>query len=95
MFEIAEAEAAILFGDGDAVQAELAHLGPKLAREFVGGVDLGGHRRDAIGGVAARGVADGVGGFAELEIELMEDMRLMGAQRLPTPLLRIADRDRV
>ena len=71
MFEIAKAEAAIFFRDGDAVQAKRAHLGPKLAREFVLGVDLGGHRRDAFGRVTAGGVADRVGGFAELEIELV------------------------
>jgi hypothetical protein len=35
------------------------------------GVDLRGHRRDAVGRVLARGVADRVGGFAKLEIELV------------------------
>jgi DNA-binding transcriptional LysR family regulator len=45
VFEIAEAEAAVFFLDGDAVQAQLAHFGPELALEGVGLVDLGGQGR--------------------------------------------------
>ena len=69
MLEIAEAEPAILLLDGDAVQPELAHLRPQLAREFVGLVDLGGDRRDLVGGEALRRLADRVGHLAEVEIE--------------------------
>ena len=47
MLEIAEAGAAVLLLDRDAVQAEGAHLGPQVAREGVGPVDLVGARRDA------------------------------------------------
>ena len=52
MLEVAQAEAAVFLLDGDAVQAELAHLRPQLAREPVLGVDLGGERRDLVGGEA-------------------------------------------
>ena len=69
MFEIAEAEPAILLGDGDAVQAERAHFRPQLLGEPVLGVDLRGQRRDPVGGEAAGGVADHVGHFAQSEIE--------------------------
>ena len=69
VLEIAEARAAILLLDGDAVQAELAHLGPQLAREAVGLVDLGGDRRHLVGGETLDLVAQGVGGLAQTEIE--------------------------
>ena len=63
-----EAEAAELVLDGDAVQAQVAHLRPERAGKGVVAVDLGGDRRDAVGGETGGGVADGVGGFAEAEI---------------------------
>ncbi len=69
MLEIAEAEAAILFRDGDPVQPELAHLRPQIAREFVLLVDLGGDRRDLLAREPLGGFADRVGHFAEFEIE--------------------------
>ena len=69
MLEIAEAEPAILLLDRDPVQPELAHLRPQLAREFVRLVDLGGDRRDLVGGEALGRLADRVGHFAEVEIE--------------------------
>ena len=48
MLEIAEAEPAPFLLDGDAVQAELAHLRPQMLRKFVLLVDLGGDRRDLV-----------------------------------------------
>ncbi len=68
VLEVAEAKAAPVLLDGDPVQAELAHLGPELARELVGGVDLGGERGDAVGGETRGRLADGVGGLAEPEV---------------------------
>ena len=69
MLEIAEAEPAILLGDGDPVQAERAHFRPQLPGEPVLRVDLRGDRRDPVGGEAAGGVADRVRHLAEFEIE--------------------------
>ena len=69
VLEIAEARAAVLLLDRDAVQAERAHLRPQLARERVGLVDLGGNRRDLVGGERAHRVAQLVGRFAEAEVE--------------------------
>ena len=69
MLEIAEAGAAIFLLDRDAVQAERADLRPEVARELVGAVDLGGARRDLVGGEVGDRLADGVGGLAEVEIE--------------------------
>jgi hypothetical protein len=67
MLEVAHAEAAVLFLDRDAVQAQLAHLGPQVAGECVGLVDLGGARRQPVGGPAGGGLADHVGVLAEAE----------------------------
>ena len=50
-------------------EAELAHLGPELAGEGVGGVHLGGDRRDLVGGEPRSRLADGVGGLSETELE--------------------------
>ena len=69
MLEIAEPGPAPLLLDRDAVHAERAELGPELAREGVGAVDLVGARRDLVGGEAAHAVAQQVGGLAEVEIE--------------------------
>src|SRR4028118_1028209 len=69
MLEIAEAEPAILLRHRDAVQAELAHLRPQLGRKPVFLIDARGKRRNAIGGEALGGVADGVGHLAEGEVE--------------------------
>ena len=71
MFEIAEAEAAILLAHRDPVQAQLAHRGPQLlARKPVLAIDLFGQRRDLFVGEARDGVADHLAAFAELEIEI-------------------------
>ena len=59
----------MLLLDRDAVQAEFAHLRPQLAREAVGPVDLGGDRRDLVGGEALDLLAQRLGGLAEAEIE--------------------------
>ncbi len=69
MLEIAEAKAAPFLLDGDPVQAERAHLRPKLPRELVGGVDLGRARGDLVAGEAGGGFADGVGGLAEPKVK--------------------------
>ena len=69
MLEVAQPRAAVLLLDRDAVQAELAHLGPQLAREAVGLVDLGGDRRHLVGGEALDLVAQRVGGLAQTEVE--------------------------
>ena len=69
MLEIAEPGAAVVLRDGDAVQAERAHLRPELARKPVLAVDPLGERRDAVGGEARHAVAQHVGGLAEAEIE--------------------------
>src|SRR6185437_2664565 len=69
MLQIAQAEAAIGLLDGDAMQAQLAHLGPQLAGEFVGLVDLRGDRRDLVGGEAGGGFADRIGRLAEAEFQ--------------------------
>ncbi len=69
VFEVAEAQAAPVLLDRDAVQPERAHLGPQLAGEVIGGVDLGCPRGDPVGGEAGGGLADGVGVFAKAEIK--------------------------
>ena len=70
MVEIAEPEPAIRLRDGDAVQPELAHFGPQLARKPVLGVDRGGERRDPVGREALGRFADHVRRLAEREIEV-------------------------
>src|SRR5229473_6153216 len=69
MLEIAEPGPAPFLLDRDAVHAELAELGPKIAREGVAAVDLVGARRNPIGGEAAYAVAQHVGRLAQAEIE--------------------------
>ena len=69
MLEVAEPGAAPFLLDGDAVEAELAELGPEVAREGIAAVDLVGARRDLVGGKAAHALAQHVGGFAEAEVE--------------------------
>src|SRR6476661_260393 len=69
MLEIAEAEAAIFLLDGDAVEAECAHFGPKLARKPVLRVDLRGERGNAVGGEARGGLADRIRHLAEREVQ--------------------------
>src|SRR5579864_8498205 len=69
MFEIAKAKAPICLVDGDAVEAELAHLRPEVARKLVLLVDLGSDRLDLVLGKAPRRLADGIGHFAKVEIK--------------------------
>src|SRR6056297_2896507 len=69
MVEIAEPRAAVLFGDGDAVQAELAHLRPEIAGKLVVAVDCLRTRGDLFLREGRDRLADGVGGIAEIEIE--------------------------
>src|ERR1700722_6619327 len=69
VLEIAQAQAAERLLDRDPVQAELAHGRPELAWKLVGPIDLGGERRDLVGGEPRCGSADGVGGFTEVEIK--------------------------
>jgi hypothetical protein len=71
VFEIAEAEAAIFFATVMPCRPSSPISGQSSRGNLLVRVDLGGQRRDAVGGEFARGVADGVGGFAELEIELV------------------------
>src|SRR3546814_19423824 len=71
MFEIAEAEPAPVCLHGNAVEAERAHRRPQfIARKPVIAVSLRGQRRDLLIGKAARRLADHLGAFAKLEIEL-------------------------
>ena len=69
MLEIAEPRAAILLLDRDAMQAERADLRPEIAGELVALVDFGGARRDLVARESLHGLADRVGGLAEIEIE--------------------------
>ena len=69
VLEIAQPRAAVLLLDRDAVQAEIAHPGPQLAREAVGLVDLRRDRRHFRRGEALDLVAQRVGGLAEAEVE--------------------------
>ena len=69
VLKIAQARATIFLRDRDAVQAKIAHLGPQLAREAVGLVELGGNRRHFGRGKALNLVAQCVGGLAQTEVE--------------------------
>ena len=51
------------------MQTQLAHLRPQVAREGVVAVDGGGDWAYAILAEPARGLADGVGGLAQSEIQ--------------------------
>ena len=75
VLEIAEAGAAIFFLHRDAVQAERADLRPEIARKLVAAVDLGGARRDLVGGEVENGLADRVRSLAEVEIEHLVRVR--------------------
>src|SRR5262249_44921172 len=69
MLEIAEARAAILLLDGDAVQAERADLRPEVARKFVALVDLGSTWCDLVARKIECGLAQRIRGLAKIEIE--------------------------
>ena len=61
--------AAIGLGHGDAEHAQIAELAPQIAWEFIVRVDRRGARRDFVGGEAAHGIADHVGGLTEAVVE--------------------------
>ena len=70
MLEIAEAGAAPLLLDRDAVNAERAELGPQIARKPVAAVDLVGERRDLVGRKPAHTLAQHVGRLAKAEVQV-------------------------
>ena len=70
MLDIAEAQPAIRFFHGDAVQTKITHLLPQLARKPVLAIHFLRQRHDLLLGKAPGGVANLVGHFAELEIKL-------------------------
>ena len=69
MGEIAEPGAAPFLLDGDAVQPELAHLRPEIARKHVVAIDLGGPRRDLVARKVLHRRAQLVEVLAEAEIK--------------------------
>ena len=69
VLEIAEAGAAILLLDGDAVQAERADFGPEIAGELIAAVDFGGARRDFVLRERIYRLAYSVRSLAEIEVE--------------------------
>ena len=76
VLEIAESQAAELFGHGDAVQPQLAHGRPQLvAREPVVGVDPGGERRDPLACEPLGRLADHVRRLAEREVQSLHGVR--------------------
>ncbi len=58
--KIAHVDAAVLFLHRNAVQVQRTHLGPEVAGKFVGAIDLGCNRSDAILRERAHGVAQQV-----------------------------------
>src|SRR5262249_55120488 len=69
VLEIAEPKPAELLGHRDAMHAQLAKLGPQIARESVAAMDLGGARRNACSPEAADALAQHIRRFPEPEIE--------------------------
>src|SRR5205085_10561533 len=69
VLEIAQSRPAPFLLDRDAVHAELAQIGPKIARKDVAAVDLVGAWRDAISGKPAHAIAQHVGGLAQAEVK--------------------------
>ena len=67
--EVAEVAAAVLLLHRHAVQAERAELFPQVGGEEVVAVDVGGARRDLVGGELLHGVAQHVDRLAEAEGE--------------------------
>src|SRR5262245_9053700 len=68
VLEVAEARPAPFLLHRDAVHAELAELGPQVAREGVAAVDLAGARRDAVVGAAAHAGARHAGALPQAAI---------------------------
>ena len=69
MGDIAEARAAVLFLDRDAVQADRSHLRPQIAWEEVVAVDRGGARRDLLLGESVDRLAQMIEIGAETEVQ--------------------------
>src|SRR5207237_10814140 len=67
--EVAHHGAAVVFLDRDAQEAELAELGPQIARKLVRAVDLGGARRDFLPGEVLHRFAQHGKGLAVIEVE--------------------------
>ena len=67
--EVAHRRAAELFVDGDAEKAQVAHLAPEVVRKLVGAVDLGGTRRDLVGGELPDRRAQHVDRVAVVEVD--------------------------
>ena len=66
--EVTHVAAAIGFRHGNAEQSHVAQLGPEFVGKFVAAIDFGSERRDLGLREFAHGVAQQVGGFAEIEI---------------------------
>src|SRR3954462_12777181 len=69
MLQSPEPRAAVLLLDGDAVQSERADLRPEVSGKLVALVDLGRTRRDLVTCEIMHGFANGIRGFAEIEVE--------------------------
>ena len=67
--EVAHRRAAVLLLDGDAEQAQVAHLAPEVGRKLVGAVDLGSARRDLVRGELPHGRAQHVDRVAVVEVD--------------------------
>src|SRR6266567_3687399 len=65
--------------DRDAVHAELAQLGPEIAREQIAAVDLIGARGNAFSGKTAHALAQHVGRLAQAEIKAANVVHAHGA----------------
>ena len=61
--------AAVFLLDGDAEQAQVAHLAPQVGGKRVVAVDVGRARRDLVGRELPHRCAQHVDGLAEIEIE--------------------------
>ncbi len=86
--EVAHPGAAPFLLDGDAEKSELAELRPKLARKFVGAVDLGGVGSDLGLRERADGVAQHLDIAAEIKIEAgktVRDHRWLCRSAAPAP----------
>ena len=70
MFQVSQPKTAKRLFDGHSEKAEVAHLGPQIAREFIARVDLRRARRNPVGGEAGCGFANGVSGLTEAEFEV-------------------------
>jgi len=69
VFQIAHAGAAVGVLDGDAEQAQIAHLAPEVRWEGIVAVDSSGARRDLVGRECLHLAAQHVHGFAKVEVQ--------------------------